>query len=240
MKTSQKSLMTVMGTAIAFMFLILVVVRATANNYVQENTTVEGEAIDFSSLTLTDFNRIELAGSGDVVIKQGSDWNVDIQIVDGRKDQIKVTNNGGVLAIGPKTAASFFGGMDMEYKAEVTMPELKAVQASGAMNVDLFDLSSDTLDIEASGAVDIEAFGGRIEQLNLEASGAADIDLREMPTVSASVEAAGAVNVRLHMDGGELNAELAGAGAIIYRGHVSEKRTRLAGVGFVGAEEDED
>ena len=199
-----------------------------------EFTTGSGKIVTLEE-SFTGFNALDVSHAFDVEVKQGEDFSVIIRVDDNLVDELDVGVQDGVLRIGFKEG--FLPNIsNSSLEAEMTMPELVAVDLSGASRVSISGFSSnmpfaadvsgasvlrgdiesgDTMmDVSGDGSVDLSGSGA---DLRADASGASTIDLAEFQVNDATVEASGASNVTVNVSG-TLNADASGGSKVTYFG----------------------
>lgn len=161
---------------------------------------------------ITDFDRLQISHAFDVTVRQGESYRVVIEVDEAVLPHLQVDRQGSTLRIGIEPGWRIFSG-PTTLRAEVTMPRLAGLTASGASRVSLTGFgSSAALDIQASGASRVS---GEIDagDTTIGASGASEIDLSGAYQ-DLSVEASGASNVSLNGSGQNLRAHASGGSTI--------------------------
>ena len=181
----------------------------------------------------TDFSEIELSHAFEATVTPGDAYAVTVTVDDNLVEHLVVEQNGARLSIGlePNKLVA-----RATMRAEITMPALTRLDASGATQTQLNGFSSDAdftghasgasrihgdltagdLDLEASGASTI-TLAGSAGNVRATASGASTIDLEEMSVQDAAVNASGASNVTVNLSG-QLDADASGASNVFYLG----------------------
>jgi hypothetical protein len=198
------------------------------------------------------FQAVRLAGSMNLVIRQGIKEAVQVQSDDNILPLIEatVTDRDGTptLQIGMVKGAHFHTRSKMVVTVDVVTLRsllidgsgdavadgLKAgelvVRVSGAGDVRLRQLSADTLAVNISGSGDVAA-SGRTGRLSLSIAGTGDVVTRELQADDVTISIAGSgdasVNARK-----TLAVSIAGSGDVDYTGEASVK-TSIAGSGSV-------
>lgn len=186
------------------------------------------ETYDFA-----DFSEIELGHAFQATIIPGDTYSVSITVDDNLVEHLLVEQDGARLRIGlqPNQVVT-----RATMRAEITMPAIARLEASGASQAQLNGFASDAdftghasgasrihgdidagnLDLEASGAstISLAGTGGNVRA---NASGASTIDLEEYSVQDAAVEASGASNVTVNLSG-RLDADASGASNIYFLG----------------------
>ena len=206
---------------------------------VSENRTLEG------------FDKIELSGSADVFISQGSDYLVRVETDENILPLVETKVQGSELEIGLKKNTSIrkTSGINVY----VTMPSLLSVEVSGAGNISSNDtFTSGSFDIEVSGSGDLYfqniitndftldiSGSGDVEVSSAETtstqdiriSGSGDLNLVDMPTTDSKVKISGSGNAKLNVIN-SLDVEISGSGDVRYMGYPTVN-TDITGSGDV-------
>jgi hypothetical protein len=189
--------------------------------------------------TVTSFNAIEVSGTIDLYLSQGTEEAVAISASsDEIKQRMRTEVRGNTLLI-------YFDGKGLNWKkwgnhkmkAYVTFKTLKRLEASGACNVKATEtIRQDELKMELSGASDftgdmnlktlrIDASGasnaklsGSAEDVNIIASGACNLKAYDLKTIMCKTDASGASHIRITVDK-ELNANASGGSTIFFKGN---------------------
>ncbi len=200
-----------------------------------------------------DFDQVEIGSAFDATVQQGDTFAVVIRIDDNLEKDLQVNQVGQtlVLSLDPDR---LFGIGSATLEAEITMPTLAGVEASGASHVTLagFD-SSQTLRVVASGAssvegdiragdMSIEASGasslsltGGAANLVLDVSGASSVNLESFPVADLQAELSGASNAVVNASG-TLDVEASGASELSYLGNPTLGSVNTSGASTVREE----
>jgi hypothetical protein len=189
--------------------------------------------------TVTSFNAIEVSGTIDLYLSQGTEEAVAISASsDEIKQRMRTEVRGNTLLI-------YFDGKGLNWKkwgnhkmkAYVTFKTLKRLEASGVCNVKATEtIRQDELKMELSGASDftgdmnvktlrIDASGasnaklsGTAEDANIIATGACNLKAYDLKTIMCKTDASGASHIRITVDK-ELNANATGGSTIFFKGN---------------------
>jgi hypothetical protein len=99
----------------------------------------------------------------------------------------------------------------------VTTPDLRRVDGSGSVDVDVRGLESEQLEIDISGSGDIRA-EGRTGRLHIEISGSGDADATQLDARLVEIDISGSGEVELGAPE-ELDVEVSGSGTVGHRGN---------------------
>lgn len=185
---------------------------------------------------ISGFDKVDVSQSFNVDITQGENFSVLIRVDDNLIEYLDIRKQGSTLRIGLKPSRNYIIN-NATLAAEVTMPELVGLDASGSSDVDVsgFD-STESLTVDLSGAStlrgDIQAgdasfdisgsssveLTGSAEGIQVSASGSSEADLSEFPASNARVDASGASTVTVNLSG-RLDADASGSSDIYYLGN---------------------
>lgn len=233
-------------TAFLVVCLIVIVMSVQAQSWWGTGIKGEGPAVK-KELNLSSFDGIGLALSGNVYLKQGSNFSVTVEGQQNIIDNLETPIENGMLKIKFDKPVRQHDKLDFY----ITMPTLKAAKISGSGDIigetKFSGLSK--LEVSISGAgnikLDVEAM-----EVNSSISGSGDIHLKGTSNAvavgiagSGDVEAIGLVaqncNVRISGSGnvevnvsGQLEASIAGSGDVYYHGNPRVK-AKVAGSGSV-------
>ena len=131
---------------------------------------------------VSDFDRVALAGFGDLYITQGEEESLTIEASPEILDRIKTEVEDGKLTIRfvrnwldwiGDVLATGFAGMRVRY--DLTVKELAALAITGAGRVQVANLETDQLALELRGAGQLSIESLDAEQLEIDLSGAGQI-----------------------------------------------------------------
>ena len=232
MKQSQIVVLSMVGVLAGVMVLVAGLGR-TAMADIDPDDQLIGDGL-LEKSELTGFNRIKVEGDWQVTVTRGEEWTVKLTDA----DDVKVYTVSERLRLKQKTR--WWGGTSDTAKAEIIMPELKALNIAGAGDFSVSGFEGTHFEVDVAGAVQLVGRDGRYDSLKLSSAGASNIDLQGVVVTDAQVDVAGASEVTLDMNGGELVGSIAGAGNIEYYGTVSAQQVDIAGMGSVQPVESND
>lgn len=244
MRKSQVVMLVALGV-MACIVVTLVGVGRMAVSSMDSGDTGQYRQIDYGNrvernFDVKGFDSLRLIGTWKVKLEQGDAWQVELTYPSGMEQDLRVSVEDGRLILDPGQWRQPHWGWDWwkngtqtGYSARIVMPELQAIEITGATNLDLSGFEGKHLDIAISGAGNLDGERGRYQDLNLTMSGAGNVDLRDMTFTDARVNLSGAGNVNLGMDGGTLSGNLSGFGNIEYFGTVKDERVNVSGFGKV-------
>jgi len=225
MRQSQRTLLTALGVVVFIMAATVIWVRFHLSPAVE----LSGQRVTLTP-ALTDFDELSVSGTWKLDVQQGESWRVELDIPLELQDRLDARVESGRLDLGFE--GDLFGHSG-EMTAKITMPQLRALEISGAGDVELTGFMGERLDLTLSGAAELDGHSSRYDTLALSMSGAGDIDFREVTVTNADVSVSGAGDLRLTMAGGRLTGHMSGAGDLRYYGTVSEQNVTTSGMADV-------
>lgn len=124
---------------------------------------------------------------------------------------------------------------ERSWAARVHLPTLAGLGVPGRADVELRGIEGERLELSIEGAVELRAMeSGALTHLEVDAAGASQLDLSAIAVKNAELNIAGLADVRLHMDGGTLSGNIAGASHIRYSG-TATRNFQAAGLSVVEA-----
>jgi hypothetical protein len=198
--------------------------------------------------SMDSFTEVVVSGPFEAEISQGQDYSVAVTVDDNMERYLDVEMRGSVLHIGFDAPSLL---RETTLRARVTMPDLRALEASGASRVSMegfrptsrFDmtvsgasmvkgeLNADDLTLRISGASTV-TLDGSAGDADIEVSGASRARLEELLLRDVEVEASGASSAALNLTG-RLNADASGASSITYTGNPTLGRISESGASSV-------
>lgn len=197
--------------------------------------------------TVGDFNGIKAGDSFTIVLQQSETNSVKVDAPDNVQSQIKTEVKDGILnissegiiksdkdatiTIGIKSLSSLdvSGSADLKSENMLTVDKLN-IESSGAGDIHL-DLKANEIKATISGAGDV-TLKGTAQLLDAGVSGAGDLKASglEADKVKAKVSGAGDAKVFAKQN---LDADVSGAGSIIYKGNPIDRNVNISGAGSV-------
>jgi hypothetical protein len=228
--------------------LAVVIVTAPAFTFAKPPITINNIA-DVSDRHLSGFNAVELGGSFDVYITQGSTESVKVEAPSDVMNHIITEVSGGVLKIYNKHDSWHWGnwwGNHKKIVVYVSAKALNAVSISGSGDVFFKEgLSGNSLKLRISGSGDML---GKVSVKNLESSisgsgdmklsgnadsstvsvvGSGDFTARNLVTVNSAVRVSGSGDADINASD-KIDAAVIGSGDVRYTGsakNISKSKT---------------
>ena len=192
--------------------------------------------------TLPAFTAIEVGSAFYVKLSQGNPAMVTIETDDNYIDKVKTEVNNDRLEI---TTSGLNNPSAL--KVYITVPDLKDIEISGAAKIESTgNLNFSNLNLDASGAskatIEIESqllksdisgaaravLSGKATEHITNVSGAAKLDAYKLSTITTTADVSGAAKAQVYASS-NLNAEVSGAGALLYIDNSQIKRITKTG-----------
>ena len=177
---------------------------------------------------LNGVEQLSFAGDGEIELRQGAPG---LQVVSDDADEIEITRHGTQLRIEVPQ------NVDGTPRFTLSLPQLVAVELSGAAHLRTSSWKVSRLTIESSGAAKLVLSGLDVDELKvessgasdftlagiaraetLEVSGASDYDAHALRAQNVSVNVSGASHVQVHAES-TLQLDASGVGVLEYAGN---------------------
>jgi len=174
------------------------------------------------------FDRVELAGSNNVVIQVGNEQSVVVKADDNLLDRVTTEVHSGRLVIA-NTPGSFTTKSPMS--VEVTVPTLSGLELSGSGNIVLTGIDAESLEVTLPGNGTLTG-SGTVTRLGVTVSGSGTVQFTRLVAhdVRATVSGSGSIFITATKS---LDASVSGSGAILYTGNPSEVTKSITGTGAI-------
>jgi len=165
--------------AVFMVALLIPIMSAGCEDVVKGSGDLETKQYDFG-----DFDRVDVGYAFKVEIDQSSSYSISITADDNLFEYIQVAKEGETLKIGLKRTINL-GSVTL--KAEVTLPQLRSLEFSGATRGIVSDFSStENLDVQVSGASSLDLVDISAGDIKFEVSGASKVtSWRVQPSISS-------------------------------------------------------
>lgn len=120
---------------------------------------------------VSNFDRIELSGSGEVIVTQGGSETLSIETDDNVMKHVKAEVEGGTLKLGFKDGTYTISPSQLVFYVGVDDLSGLTISGSGDIESDLLDTSRLTVKVSGSGAVLISALAAGEVNANISGSG---------------------------------------------------------------------
>lgn len=165
---------------------------------------------------MSDFDQVDVSHAFNVDITQGESYSVIVKVDDNLVEHLQVIKQGSTLKIGLKPNFNYTV-RNTTLNAEVTMPVLTRLEASGSSDVTATGFeSTNAFQVRLSGA-STAVLSGSAGALTVNVSGSSDADLAGFPVGDANVDASGASTVVVNVSG-RLDVDASGSSDVFYLG----------------------
>jgi len=175
------------------------------------------------------FQSIELRGAAEMTVQVGAAHSLKVTASSRTRAAFTAEVQGDKLIL--ETHNRFFEPQLGKAVVLVTLPQLHSLIVSGAGDVKVTNVASDTLNLALNGAANVEA-DGKAGNLSVSMNGAGNMDLSRLEAGSAIVAVNGAGSMDVNATG-SLNATVNGVGSINYYGKPAQVTTAVNGVGSI-------
>jgi len=182
----------------------------------------EGDKVT-KSYEISDFSKLDVSHAFDVEIKIGQEASLKITANENLHPYIEVKNKEQSLIIGLKENLNNVGHV----RVELTVNDLKSVDASGACKISAEGISTDSFELDMSGACSGD-LSGEVKKLEVDLSGATTLDARNLIAEKVEIDISGASNAKVYA-GLSLEAETSGASNITFYGNPEKVETDVSG-----------
>jgi hypothetical protein len=158
------------------------------------------------------FTSISSEGAFEIRVTCQQAAALEIEADDNILPLISTEVSNGVLRLKP--IESYSSGEPVTLK--ITVPNLEALNVSGAGKIDISGVKNDKLEIDASGAPSINV-SGLTRIIDIETSGAAKIDTHKLRASRAVVNSKGVSNIDLDVSD-QLDVTISGPSRVSYEG----------------------
>lgn len=210
--------------------------------------------LDKQDRHLSGFNAVNIAGSFDVYITQGSTESVTVEADDEVIDKIITEVKDGALKIYTKSTSGFnwsWGDNNKKRIVRVVAKDLKTISLAGSGDVFFKEgFRTQSLAVKLSGSGDITGkvdvkilessvvgsgdvtLTGRAETLSVKVTGSGDFTGKDLLTTNTTVRVAGSGDASVNASQ-KIDASVAGSGDIRYTGAAKQVSTSKAGSGDI-------
>ncbi len=197
-------------------------------------TSVDGNGdVIKEERTVTSFNQIDISGGFEVLINQGNEEKLELEVDENLLALITTETKNNTLII--KSYKSI--GNAKSLKLYITVVELNEIEVSGAVQMkNKGILEGQNLEIDVSGAGDVDlkldvetltmdmsgasetTLKGKADHFEIELSGAGELDAKKLKTRNAIIGISGAGSAIVHAKK-TLKVDVSGAGSVKYKGN---------------------
>lgn len=211
-----------MKLRIFVLFLITLVTASCTFWGVRGNGRVKSE-----TRSISEFNSIDISGGFSIKVKVGESTSLRIKGEENLLPLVKTYIKGDRLIIDTKKSLS----PRKELLIIITTPQLESLDCSGANDIEVEGINSNTFDLELSGACSIE-LSGYADKFRADLSGAGSIDAKNLESKKVYVSVSGAASANVFASE-YLDASVSGVGSINFYGNPQSTNTNVSGVGSI-------
>ncbi len=196
-------------------------------------------AQDFSGIKTSDDFKIIISQSDENSIKINADEEVKSKIkTEIKNDVLEISTDGKIksekpltISIGIKSLKSLDISGVAEVKSENQLNiDVLSIESSGAGNINL-DVKANEIKTKISGAGDVK-LKGSAENLDAMISGAGELKAFNLSANKVKAKVSGAGDVKI-LAAESLDADVSGAGSVIYKGNPIDRNVNISGAGSV-------
>ena len=214
-------------------------------------TTGSGRSVA-ETRNVAEFQAIALAGSMDLVVRQGNTQSLQVEADDNLlpllETVVETGRHGPTLRVGWKRSTSI--NTRSKVRVTVVMPKLVALSAAGGGDMRIESFNTPSLQLAIAGSGDVKLAGlstgelgvkisgsgdvsgdGSAAKLKVSIAGSGDVRLAGMKSEEASVSIAGSGDAAVNASK-TLDVSIVGSGDVSYSGDATVK-SRVAGSGSV-------
>ena len=197
-------------------------------------TTIDGDGnVTTEERNINSFNKIDISGSFEVLIKQGDTEKLEIEADENLLELIEAKTKNNTLyirseePIGNAESLKLYitvadikdidisGAVELNSKGTIVAKELE-IDISGAADVNI-DVEANLLKMDMSGASET-TLKGKVENFEIELSGAGDLQAEKLKTKHTVVDISGVGSAKVFAKK-TLDVEVSGAGSVKYKGN---------------------
>lgn len=164
---------------------------------------------------VSDFSKIRLTGSGDVIITKGAKREVRVEADDNVIEDVRTdVGDNGTLTLGMKKGS--WNNVHLKYI--ITNPVLEGAEISGSGSITVesdFDAKQMHSGISGSGSIRFKSGKTAKHEVRISGSGSVMADAIEADDVAVEISGSGSANVFAKKT---LNARISGSGDVYYKG----------------------
>jgi hypothetical protein len=193
------------------------------------SSTTEGSGVSArQARDLAAFNRVELAGSNNVVIRVGEKQSVVVRADDNFLDRVTTQVQSGELVIA-NTPGSFTTRSPMSVEVEV--PTLNALTLTGNGNMVVSGIEAESLMVSLPGNGTLTG-SGTARRLDVTVSGSGTVQFTRLVANDARAVVSGSGSIFITATK-TLAASVSGSGAILYTGNPQDVTKSVSGTGAI-------
>lgn len=166
---------------------------------------------------ISDFNKVDLKGSGNLYIEQGEEESLTIRTTKNIISYITTEVSGNILKIGIEQRGTIVPVGVANYY--LTVKDLDVITVAGSMNVSSSQFDTDSLEVIISGSGDVN-LTGRVRNQVVLMSGSGNYLAKDFKSTQCVIEITGSGNSEVNVTD-SLNVIISGSGNVSYIGNPS-------------------
>lgn len=216
-------------------------------------STLVGQTVK-EDRSVSDFNRVSLAGVGKIILTQGEPASLTVEADKDLLPEIETEVRGSTLYLDIKNRSwrkSHWLGSDNDIKYYVTTPKIQGVSVSGSGSLEAEKIKTNKLKISISGSGVIELgklnakdlrvsisgsgdcrLAGKVGAQDISISGSGSCDARNLRSDETTIRVSGSGNATVWVER-DINVGISGSGAVEYKGNPEEVSFQSSGSGKV-------
>jgi hypothetical protein len=188
---------------------LIVTVLATISGCIGPRVTGSGN-LETREMDYSDFTRLDVGSLFQVTVTRADSFSVSLTLDDNLYDYLVIRRSGSTLQLRLKWGTYLHATL----KATITMPDLRALDLSGASRGDVSGFSSsESLAIDVSGASSLYIDDVTAGKTNFDISGASRVS-GSMETADANLNISGASTVELDGTADDITVDASGASSV--------------------------
>lgn len=192
------------------------------------NDKVNGSGnIQTQDREVSNFTKIDVSGVFKVEVTLQRDVDVKVEADENLLSFIKTEVNDDTLQIKAKKRLSSKNPLVIK----VSVPNVEALEISGASKIEMTNVKNDSLTVDSSGASKIK-IEGITKNLTVDSSGASTINAENLKSENAFIDSSGASKINVFASN-TLEADLSGASNVVYSGSPKNIKKKASGVSCV-------
>lgn len=124
---------------------------------------------------VSNFDRIALSGSGEVIVTQGGSESLTIETDDNVMKRVKAEVKNGILTLGFEEGVNLISPSRLIFT--VGVDDLTSLTISGSGDVESDRIETDSLDVAVSGSGDVQIADLTVSEVKVEISGSGEVNL---------------------------------------------------------------
>jgi len=208
------------------LFLLLVFTFLFIGCHYSNGIKGNGEVVK-ETRAISEFSKLDVPGVFDVTVTLGTEPSLVIEAEENLLKYIITKNKGDKLILDTEKNIN----PQKPLKVYITTYSMDDLDASGACNVTIEKINSESFDADISGACNVE-LSGKTKSFSADVSGAVNLDAAELKAEKAKVDASGAANAEVYASE-SLYADASGASNVTFSGNPTDVKSDVSGAGSI-------